>query len=389
VRLDLDEPYFVEAVGRVSPVRLMVHLRAADPALKALLACVLRQAGAETAAGFTLRTARGDELAVVDGEVGAADQVWQLGGSLDEPWLEIQAAGEQTRLDLDTCAACWPLEAPLRGAILRHVPAWKRLGVARLMEGWARQHDQRWAEAGQLLAMTLAQSARDSEPVATSWAAGKAREAAQSSLLQRLQDRLAASHRALLALHLAEGLLLPSHLERDGGALAGWLTPVNAGAAGTVAGLAAGALAGAKIDLLTGGLTAGAGAAVGALIGGASALGAARRADLGGSVRASHEQLLTVIELLLLQYLAAIHAGRAIEPAASGRASWQSEVVAAVAAMGEEWQAAWKPVQQAASDEEAAARLAALIRQATATVLRGIYPGMPPAALGERPVASG
>lgn len=390
VRLDLGDPYFAEAVGRVSPVRLVVQLRAADPALKGSLACVVRQAGGDGAsAGTLLRTARDDELVVIEAGEADADQVWQAGASAQEPpWLEIEGAGSRTRLDWATCAACWPLEARIRDAIVRHTPPWKRMGVARLMDEWARQHERRWSAAVNVLAASLAQSARDSEPVASGWSSGKAREAAQSKLLERLHERLAGTHRALLALHAADGLLLPAHLQRDDGALAAWLTPVNAGAAGTVAGLAAGALAGAKIDLLTGGLTAGAGAAVGALIGGASALGAARRAELGGSVRPSHEQLQSVVELVLLQYLAVIHAGRSADAAAPVRADWQSEVVAAVAALGDEWQAAWKPVQQAESEEAASALLAPLVRQSAATVLRRLYPGQALAPLEAGPAVS-
>jgi hypothetical protein len=398
VRLDLRQPYFDRVMARVSPARWTIALRGADERLRNVLSCVLRQAGADP----VLRTPQHDELAWTEDAHADADQVWLATDSLDEARaalaqrsaepkpllllhgagidaasLGLQARGEDVlTVALADCAACWAAEGPLREALLRQVPPWKKAGSERLMQAWAQVHEERASAAARLLASVLAACAVDSEPTQSLWSGGKAREAAMAALLERLQARLAELHHELLRLYGAQGYRVQHGVAAQAGGLASYVNQGSAGAAGAVAGMAAGAMTGAHIDLLTGGLTMGAGAAIGALIGGAGAFGAARWGNLGGSVRLSDEQLQSLAESLMLQSLAVIHAGRTVEWAqAQSPVRWRSETVAAVAAEAEALRRACRQARQPQDAEQAVAALAAWFKRLEGMVLRQLYPG--------------
>jgi hypothetical protein len=395
VRVDAGEPYFEQLMARVSPARVGVELVSPEPALLHALQRVLRQAGADP----QLATPQHDELREA-GELLRADVVWlactthaqasqalaaKVGSAapvilLAGPDVQVTQLDQTLRplvaevLPMAATIACWPLEQPLREAVLRHARPWKRAGTERLMQAWAAQHERRWASALHCLGLALARAARDSEPLPSMLPRAKDREQAMGVLLQRLEERLREMHGELLRLYGVEGL------SRASGVAAGersWTTYLvnqgGAGLAGAMAGLGAGALAGAKIDLLTGGLTMGAGAAFGALIGGAGAFGAARFWEWGGKVRLGDEQLQSLAESLLLQYLAVIHAGR-LEPE-TGR--WQAEAIAAVAAAAADVQRACKAAREAADEQAAADVLRAPLRAACGALLRSLYPGAP------------
>lgn len=400
VRIDISQPYYVELMERVSPARLRVRIASEDKALRDAIDCVLRQAANE---GRALpRTAENDELVLV-GDDAEADQVWLLastaeglraslaglpasaativlaGDGVDFNALEqpLRGAAAET-LPLRTIA-CWPLEATLRDAMQRHAPARKRAGVVRLARAWAAQHEARWGQSVRALAHALAQSAADSEPVERKWLGfgGKAREAAMEKLLARLEERLASLHGELLRINAADGLLPRSSVGEGRDALGGLLSEGNAGVAGALAGLGAGALAGAHIDLMTGGLTMGAGAALGALIGGAGAFGAARFWDLGGRVRLGDEQLQSLAESLVLQYLAVVHAGRPLPQAAQDfEARWRSEAIAAVARGADELRDALKAVRDASGETAAQQEVATALRRACSAAFRALYPAV-------------
>jgi hypothetical protein len=199
-----------------------------------------------------------------------------------------------------------------------------------------------------------------------------------AALLERLQARLGDLHHQLLKLHGAEGYRVQHGVSTRAGGLAAYVNQGSAGAAGAVAGMAAGALTGAHVDLLTGGLTLGAGAAIGALIGGAGAFGAARWGNLGGNVRLSDEQLQSLAESLLLQYLAVVHAGRTIELLESHwPAQWRSETVAAVATESDALRRAARQARQPQGQPEqqqVAGAFMELFKRLETAVLRQLYP---------------
>ena len=144
----------------------------------------------------------------------------------------------------------------------------------------------------------------------------------------------------------------------------------QAGAA--AAGALAGALAGAKIDLLTGGLSMGAGIAVGAILGGTGVFTAARYWLLGGTVRLSDEQVLSLAELLVMQYLATIHSGR-VADLQDGNipGNWKSETVAAVGADAEAYKRETKRARNAQADTSS--DMTALLRRSSWRVLGALY----------------
>lgn len=392
VRIDTAQPYFEQVMARVSPAQLSIALLAPDPALHEALTCALRQAGADP----LLATLQRDELRVAH-EAARADQLWfacetqpQLAQALaalvgtSAPVILLAGDGvhvgelDQTLrplvaevLPLRATLACWPLEGPWRDAMLRHARPWKRAGTERLAHAWAAQHERRWASALHCLSLALARAARDAQPLPSMLPRAREREEAMGVLLQRLEAQLREMHGELLRLHSVEGLSRASGVQAGARSWSSYLANQGgAGLAGAMAGLGAGALAGAKIDLLTGGLTMGAGAAVGALIGGAGAFGAARFLEWGGKVRLGDEQLQSLAESLLLQYLAVIHAGR-LEPDTN---PWQAEAIAAVAAIAPEFKRACKVARDASDEEAAADVLRGPLQAACGALLRGLYP---------------
>jgi len=214
-----------------------------------------------------------------------------------------------------------------------------------------------------LLAGEIVRAARDSEEVgsppvglrhlvntADRDAVQRAREAARGALLQRLREGEARVLADLVQLHRTGTPLAPIAAARmDFGF--DELHTVDAPQAGA-AGAATGAAMGAGIDLLAGGLTLGAAAALGAVIGGGAAYVAAawkNRASTSGQpqVQLGDELLQSLIENLLLAYLAVAHRGLH-EPPDAVPAGWRSEVVAAVESRRAELAALWQQARQAA-----------------------------------------
>jgi hypothetical protein len=288
-------------------------------------------------------------------------------------------------LSLAECAACWPLEPPLRSALLAAVAAHQRAGTERLLQAWHDRHQARWLAAAKAMADALTQAARDAEDVQAAplslrrilspgerESSQHAREEAKAAVLKRLDVSLAESDRVLRQLHGLPPASSSAFGPNAAGGRDGFLVrdTVDAPQAG-MAGAASGAAAGATVDLLTGGLTLGAAAALGALLGGTGALTAAiwkNRATAAGQaqVQLGDEMLQTIAELLVLRYLALIHEGRRAADSAPPPA-WKSEAIAAVAADGEDYAALWQQVRQASEPE---AVVAAVTRQLQATVRR-------------------
>jgi hypothetical protein len=292
-------------------------------------------------------------------------------------------------LALAECAACWPLEPPLRSALLAAVPAHLRAGMERLLQAWHDRHHARWQAAAQAMARTLAQAARDAEDVKAAplslrrilsagerEASQQAREEAKGAVLGRLDGGLADCEQALRELHglpSAASSALGDDAGRDGFLLRDTVDAPQAG----MAGAASGAAAGATVDLLTGGLTLGAAAALGALLGGTGALTAAiwkNRATAAGQaqVQLSDEMMQTLTELLVLRYLALIHEGRRAADTAPPPA-WKSEAIAAVAADGEDYVAQWQQVRQAQERDEGERAVARLLQATVRRTLTRLY----------------
>lgn len=396
IRLPLEGEYFARVMARVSPVRLDIAVVASNEAMRAMVGCILRQAadpdmphapGPVTAQGDALVPADrgpaaqawlaidtiGDLQRWLDGADRAASRALLLcGPAVDCEAARTLAAGRDiavTALPFDRTTACWALEAPLRQAVLEHVPPWQRAGTERIVQAWARNHRRRRDQALGRIASALVASAKDSEKVTSHWPGAKGREAAMTALLGRLQQRLDDVHRDLLRCYEVQSFLSAQAAPRADEGLAHLVNPGSAGAAGALAG----ALAGAKVDLITGGITMGAGAALGALLGGAGAFGAARWWDLGGAVRLGDEQLQSLAESLLVQYLAVIHAGRLVGAELPWPAHWRTEAIAALVLEVEALPKAWKRAREASAGGDGVEEVTLALVRATTAVLEGLY----------------
>jgi hypothetical protein len=224
-----------------------------------------------------------------------------------------------------------------------------------------------------LLASELVRAARDAEEVGSAPlglrqlvnaadrdVAQRARDAARSTLLQRVRGGESAVLAELVQLHRAGAPVAPLASERleQGFTEHNTLDTPQAG----IAGAATGAAMGAGIDLLTGGLTLGAAAALGAVIGGGAAYVAAawkNRGAPGGppQVQLGDELLQALTETLLLAYLAVAHR---TAPEGGPPGAWRSEVVAAVEGRREALVPLW---QQARSGAEAGTATVSLARE--------------------------
>jgi hypothetical protein len=394
VALDLGADYFAGVLARVSPARVVIGVHAHDARLKQAVLNMLAQAGegGRSAAQGLVATEQGDHLEVA--APGApADMAWLVveGGAardeverrflavspgslkvivLCERTEDAVALGKQFAVDvisLADCAACWALEQPLHTWLVQNVAAPKRPGMERLVDAWSRHHANRFAAAMALMGATLAESVRDSEQVHGMLAGAKERAAATSALMGRIQARLDALHAELVRLHSVPASALTHVIGKDSGRKQ-VIGQAGAGAAGALAG----ALAGAKIDLLTGGLSMGAGIAMGALLGGTGVFTVARYWLLGGTVRLSDEQVLSLAEMLVMQYLATIHSGR-VADMQDGRVpgNWESEAVAAVGVDVEDYKRETKRARNAQADTSG--DMAALLRRSSWRVLGGLY----------------
>jgi hypothetical protein len=396
VRLPLDDEYFAHVMARVSPLRLGVALVADEGPLREMVLCILRQAGdPDVPDALGPVTSQGDSLVL--GQAADAVQAWialadegalrrwladapapslptllLCGPAIDCDDARRQAAArgiDAVAVPLAQAAACWALEAPLRQAVQGSLPLWQRAGAERLMQAWARNHRRRRDLAMRRIASALAESACDVDKVKSHWPGAKGRDTAMAALLERLQGRLDRVHDDLLRIHAVQAFLSARSVTHAEHGLSALVNPGSAGAAGVLAG----ALAGAKVDLITGGITMGAGAALGALLGGAGAFSAARWWDLGGSVRLSDEQLQSLAESLLVQYLAVIHAGRLLGAELPWPAAWRTEAIAALALESKDLAAAWKAVRVSAGDEAAVESVTQALARATLRVLESLY----------------
>ena len=272
----------------------------------------------------------------------------------------LRLRAEATRLPFEWLAlhehaGCWAWEEPLREAIARHLPEHKAAGTARLFALWRSRHEERLAQAMQLLAQPLLQAARDLQAVGSGplgWrrivdagereASQQAREQAMGALMQRLAQ--------------AQGQALAQVRELHG------LPPVPAAQA--TGWQADRFVVRQSVDASQAGM---AGAALGALVGGGAAFVAAalknRSAPGGGAlVQLSDEMLQALCELSLLQYL-----GVALRDESQDEPRWRSEVVAAVEARRVDYLALWERARRQPDDAalvgELARRLAAQARE--------------------------
>lgn len=400
LRFDLADPYLAGLIERIAARRIRVAVAPAGSPLIPVLATSLSQAGASgdlLQGGSTLASSQGDELAVRLDGAADADLLWMLVGAWDDPEA---LAGEVQRLDrptlvlagpgMDAAAVrerlanargsatpcmslagalgCWPVEAEWRDAIVRALPAAKKPGAERLVAAWRSQHERSWALAVGSMAEALLRAASLVEAIPT-FAAPEKRRAAMARLLEQVKVALESVRQQMLqAYGVAPGAW-------DGEAPASGMPPGRWGgvAAGGLGGAALSALAGAKVDLLTGGLTLGAGAAIGAVIGAAGAFGLGGWLNIGGTVRLSAEQLEALATALLLQYLAVIHAGRAVDLQGVPEA-WRPAAERAVAAQAGLFREAWKGARNGAAADDLQRKLGQALRAAAAGALSALYP---------------
>lgn len=308
-----------------------------------------------------------------------------------QPYPAVRAV-----LTLDAFARCWVHERVLYEAIGAVLADDKKTGYARIQASWEDANRTRFAAAMDIIAAQLLQAAHERERVETEGASisamlsgligGKQRqqkrqEKAMGQMMQRLNDAIHASTRELLALHkLDPGATAAIHERVNQNFTA--RTPVDARQAGLLGALLTGAATGLSADLMAGGLSFGAGALVGGILGVMGFAGATWAFNASTdrsvpSVEFSDDFLYSLVTTALLRYLAIAHFGRGRGNFIQGEAApfWQQEVEAALASRKESLAQLWQAARvQNDGGDASAEHLALLLQDATAQVLKALYP---------------
>lgn len=287
---------------------------------------------------------------------------------------------------LDAFSRCWVQEGILFERLRQHLPEASWPLMDELLAAWNRRNLGIFEQAVQGMADYLARAATDRESLpqrrGLSTALRKAdRQRGMETLARRLQHQTEQLMADLLLLHGLEGqagealetaleafLVRGELLETEKSALLGSVV------SGAVGGLAA--------DLLAGGLTFGGGVVAGAILGALGGAGLAKGyRELSGektpAVAWSPPFLDELTEQLLLRYLAVAHFGRGRgtfqKDEAQGR--WREAVERQLSRQHGALQGAWKESQRG-SHEALTERLRPVMREATAEVLKTLYPGV-------------
>lgn len=326
-------------------------------------------------------------------------------------------------LSLDAFNRCWVQEDALLAAAQTALPTPRADAMARLRTAWRSRNLEVLDAAVELLARPLAQTAIDSETLATprdwrqrlgGWikarVAGSKAEldpeiaAAMQALAQRYDARIRAATNELIRLHGLSGQAeneIPARLAAAHHAVDQGLDPSKAGLAGAVV---SGALGGLAADLAAGGLTLGMGALVGGVVGLLGAAGAAQAYNLArgtedGRVRWSHTFLTQRLEVAVLRYLAVAHFGRGRGEWVQGEdpRNWMDAVHELVAARAARLESLWTQAQTSRAGTEAPATLIdalrAELRALVSEALTRLYPEarsvLEPESAGSRSILPG
>lgn len=308
-------------------------------------------------------------------------------------------------LPLDAFARCWVQEGVLLQAVAAALPPDRQPAMQRLAAAWATRQQAVWRQAMALLAGRLVRAAADREalPQQAGWRAPLQRMAtalglpagadadpqarAMAALAARLDTDIRQGTDALIQLHGLAGQASGEVLDQLARHFARRM-PVDEGRAALWGGAVAGALAGLKADIASGGLTLGGGLLAGGVLGALGAAGAARGVN---RLRGLREPLLAwddavldgLLRAALLGYLAVAHHGRgrgdwrASEPPAAWGDAVDVALASRRAAVLALWQqrAGWLADAPATADlDRWQAAVAALLAEASADVLRQLYP---------------
>lgn len=299
-------------------------------------------------------------------------------------------------LALDAFARCWVHERVFYEAVGKLIAAPQKSGYARLLAAWQAGNKARFHEAMRLIAQQLAAAAQDGQPVvaesrsllksalqATGLRKSGTRprqEQAMGTLVERLNQGIAATTRELLALHRldpGEAGKINTRVRENFVIRA----PLDRAQAGLLGAVLSGAATGLSADLLAGGLSLGAGALLGSVVGALTFAGAAwgfnsttdRKQP---TLQFSDEFLRTLLIASVLRYLTVAHFGRGRGNFAESEAPgfWQGAVEGAVLAHEKEVASLWPLLRAQRATEESAAPAQELLLAITSSTLGGLYP---------------
>ena len=305
-------------------------------------------------------------------------------------------------LPLDAFARCWVQEGALWQAVQAALPAGRRPAMGALHAAWARQRQQVFDDAVQLLAASVARVAAlrvalddggsvmgTLRQLGSALGLGADRPAAIDVAERRLAELIDGETRrsteALIRLHGLDGQAGGVVLERLG-ALIEWRRKVGEGSAAVLGGLLSGAATGLATDVAAGGLTLGGGLIAGSVLGALGAAGLARglnvvRGTDRGWVGLTPAALQAVLRAALLRYLAVAHFGRGRGQWRDGEAPphWAEAVDRALDEQGPALAALWQGRSTAFDNpgeaEALAPALQPLLARCAGRTLALLYPG--------------
>jgi hypothetical protein len=302
---------------------------------------------------------------------------------------------------LDAFARCWVQEIALLDFVGDALPVERRAPFGRLVAAWQARRQAQFDSAMAVLAVPIAEAARDRESVPDAGVKGVLREFGRSlgfgrddaeaaanpaalALAARLDQELRASTDRLIALHGLAGQAREDVIARLA-AGASLDAPLSEGKAAIMGGVLSGALTGLAADLAAGGLSFGAGMLTGAALGALGGAGIARgmnvaRGRQGAVLRWDDAFLTGLVGSALLRYLAIAHYGRGRGEWAESEYPpfWRDLVAAAVAARGAQLAVLWT------TRDGPADALADGVRELLADAARGLLDELYPGTLAPR-----
>lgn len=297
-------------------------------------------------------------------------------------------------LALDAFARCWVHERVFYETVGKLVGDANQAGYARLLSVWQARNEARFDESMRLTATQLGVAARDAEALpeldsnflkSAMKAVGlgksddvRRQEQAMTTLIERLNQQIAGTTRALLTLHQLD----PGDAARINARVLDNFkvrAPVDKAQAGLLGAIVSGAATGLSADLMAGGLTFGAGALIGGVVGALTLAGAAWGFNIStdrntSSVQFADAFLQTLLVSSILRYLSVAHFGRGRGNFVDSEAPafWQAEVEDAVALHASQTVGLWEAMR--IDEPGAQARLEAVVSGVARRVLSRLYP---------------
>ncbi len=303
-------------------------------------------------------------------------------------------------IPFDAFARCWVQEHALLGRIGRLLPEDARVAFARIDAAWHARNEKDFRASMNALALELAATAADKEPVKTSgrkakvayWIRNITRiggkitdaEAAIELLASRADTGIRQATDRLIQIHGLGGHAADEIRARMATDVA-LDAPVDEVKPTIISGLLSGALGGLTTDLMSGGLTAGAGALIGAVVGAAGAWGVARSYNLvrgsdAATVRWSQDVLTRLAQAAVLRYLAVAHFGRGRGDFVESEypPHWRPVVAVAMDRESRALSAIWAAAEKDTLFADLRVRLESALTRVVRGVLAELYPGQLP-----------